>query len=855
MNMLNTAMIKKLKNSLIEIESDFKAGKVSLYELLKRISFSYDTFFKDSLEKLSLKTPMIFLGTGSFARKELSLKSDVDILIITEKTVDLEAQEIVNAIIYPLWDIKVEVGYSIRKTDEFIEFALNDVMEWTKVLDCKFIYGNKEFFKKFKYSIDKELFNSRVINKNLKELFILNDSRREKAGNLVYNLEPDIKTNPGGLRDLHLVRWYVKLFDKKGDVLRASEVKNIRKANNYYLYLRNVLHCITGRKTDLLGFEQQNIVADTLYPGETGKLEKLMKRFYFYGNLVDYAYEYIRERFFSTFLIDSAYNRKIDEFFYIDNFKLCMYDYNMLRENPHLIIKSFYLSQDRQVYLSYDLREAIKANVRKIDSNYIKNRENVNMFFNILEKGSPLASTLRVMNQLDFLSYFIPEFKKIKYKITYDMYHKYTVDIHSLLAVQELRNLFNGNYILEFPFISALSLNLPDKRYLLFAALLHDIGKGIKGNESHLVKGAVVAERICKRMGLDKKITENIKFIVANHTLMTNTALRRDINNEEEIMNFAKKVNSTQLLNFLFLISFADLKAVSPETLDKWKYSKLQDLYIKTFSIINQKNYKMDTVQEKIAQIKSYILENIPKDEEIKFNKFISILSRRLILNFQPQEILRLYKMSTGVKKLPFIDIYHNKDKDLLEILTLYHNYPGIFNKIVGILSLSNFNIVSGEIYTNLNGTIIDIFEVKPIFQHEFPEELFPVIENNMEKYLNEKSCSNDFEKELNRKILSYRKKNIYNIVPIIKFNNSDNGFFTILEIIAEDFVGLLYKITKILSKRGLEIHSSKITTQGVKAIDTFYITDMDGYKIIDKALQEKLTFEIMETLNEFKNL
>ncbi len=848
-------MMKKLKETLGTIEKKFIDKKISLSEMLKLLNSAYTGFITESVKKISIQTPVIFLATGSFARKELSLFSDVDILIVTERQVEQEAQQIVEAVIYPLWDIKVEVGYSIRTVNEFIEYSLNDVMEWTKLIDVEMICGDDEFYRKFKSITDKKLFNTHTVIKNLKELFILNDNRREKSGNLVYNLEPDVKTNPGGLRDLHLVRWYLKLFNNKKDILKNSEIKNINEANNFFLLIRNILHSINGRKIDLLSFENQKRVAEHIYSGKKDSLKHLMKKFYFFGNMVDYAYEYIRERFFSTFLIDSAYNKKLNNLFYIENFKLCMFDYSKLTTDNSLILQAFYLAQEHQIFLSYELREAIKVSVKKIDNKFRKNPENVELFFQIIEKGSTLASTLRVMNQLNFLSYFFPEFKKIKFKITYDMYHKYTVDIHSVLAVQELRNLFSGNYILEFPFISALSLNMPNKRYLLLAALIHDIGKGVEGKESHLVKGAVIAERICKRMGIDKTHTETIKFIVANHTLMTNTALRRDINNEEEIVNFAKKVETPELLNYLFLISFADLKAVSPDTLDKWKYSQLQELFIKTFSVIKKKNFKMDTLQEKIAQIKSFILENIPRNEEIKFNKFISVLSRRLILNFKPQEILRLYNLSNKVKELPFVDIFYNKEKELIQVLTLYHNYSGIFNKIVGILSLSNFNIISGEIYTNLNGTIIDIFEVKPIFHSEYIRDIFPVIDGNMKKYLSRETEDENFEEELNKKILSYGKKTVYNILPIIKFNNDDNALFTILEIVAEDFIGLLYRITKILSKRGIEIHSSKITTQGVKAIDTFYITDMEGGKIIDKNLQKRLISEIMETLNEFKNL
>ncbi len=846
----------KISNSLQSQINDLKKlflnKKISLDKVPAKLYSFYYNFFIETNLKLDKSSDFALLTTGSFSRKELCFYSDLDILfIIEDKKTEKELNQIIENFIYPLWNLKLQIGYSVRTIEEFIDFATNDVIEWTKILDCRFLLGNKTIYEKFIKITNKKLFSKNMIHKNLKEFFILNDDRREKFGKLIYNLEPDIKNNPGSLRDINLIFWYLKLF-KENNFLNKQDLIRIKNANNFFINIRNISHLLNNKKYDLLNFDNQDNISNYLYPRKSSA-EYLMKKFYFHAEFVDYIYEYLRENFFSTFLIDSSLNKKIDNNFYIENFKLFMYNYKKLSQNLYLVLRAFYLSQKFKVFLSYDLRRNIKSNVKKIKTDFIRNQKNINLFFNILEHGQGLASTLRLMNQLNFLQYFIPEFKKIKYKITYDSYHQFTVDIHNLLTVQELRNLFSGAYILEFPFISALSLNIPNKKYLLLSGLIHDIGKGFKGPESHLIKGEKISQRICSRMNISKKNTNIINFLVRNHTLMTNFALRRDIKNEEEIFNFAKLVGTVEKLNFLFLLSFADLKAVSPDSFDKLKYNLLQELYIKAFSVIRHKRFETETIQEKIAQIKSYILEHIPKKDEIEFNKFISKLSRRLILNFTEEEILAIYNLTKENNNYPFIDITYNKETDTFKIFIIFYNYQSIFNKLLGILSLNNLNILSAEIYSNLDGTIIDIFEVKPIFYDNYAEEKIPHYKEEIMKHLTSKTDEKEFHKIVENKIFKHTSlKKVYNIIPIIKFNNEENEFFTILEIVAKDFAGLLYILTRVLSKRNIEIHSSKITTQGIKAIDTFYITDLNGNKIIDKQLQKSITKEIMEIIEEF---
>jgi [protein-PII] uridylyltransferase len=842
-----------MRKEIERIKNNFLQQKISNTETQKELYNNFKKFLNASYKNITSNTDFFILATGSFSRKELCFHSDLDILILTKEKKEELYNDIVSSFIYPLWDEKIEIGYSIRTINEFIDYCSNDIVEWIKIFDSKLIVGSKNLYREFLSICRKYLMNNSIISKNIKELFILNDNRRDKMGRLTYSLEPDIKNSPGCLRDINLIVWIVKTWENLDTLISANEKKAFKKAKLFFLNIRNLLHAVYNKKVDLLNFENQKKIASIIYPNKPDSPQYLMKKFYIHTEIVDYLYEYFREKIFSNYLLDISFNKKIDKNFYIKNYKLHIKDNYIFKENPKYLLKAFYLSQKYKVFLSYKLIKSLQSNVNQVKPTFLKDKSMKNLFFNILEKGYGLASTLRFMNQLNFLSNAIPEFKRIKYKITYDFYHKYTVDIHSILVVQELRNLFAGKYIAEYPFISALSLNIPNKKTLLFAALIHDIGKGVEGKESHLIKGEIIADKICKRISLTSKQSDIIKFLVKNHTLMTNTALRRDLKNEEEILNFAKLVKKIERLNHLFLISFADLKGVSPDTLDKWKYSLLQELYIKTFSIISHKKFEIETLQEKIAQIKAHALEIIPKNEEIKFSKFLSQLSRRLIQNFNEEEILKIYNLIKENKTLPFVDVEYRKESNTYKFLEIYYNYSGIFNKIVAVFTMNNLNIISAEIYTNLDGTIIDFFETTPIFYDDYFYEKLPKIKDDLNRYLSKNREEKKFSKEVEEKIYKNLKNfKSYNIIPIIKFNNDDNEFFTILEIIAQDFTGFLYLITKILAKRGVEIQSSKISTQGIKAIDTFYITDINGNKIMDRQFQEKIKNEILDMLNQF---
>ncbi len=796
----------------------------------------FDSFFKENFNKhFKENKDFSIIGTGSYGRGKLSPFSDIDIVFTLKKHSKELEKKIIDIFIYPLWNLKLQIGYSFRTIDEIEEFSKDDIKEWSKTLDFRFICGSYDIFK----DVDKKI--KKISSKeHIKNLFISNDERREKFGNTVYLLEPDLKNSPGGLRDINLIYWYLKLFPDDINIT-GKEIQEIRKSFNYILTLRNILHILSQKENDKLTFEMQKDITKYLFENKYPAF--LMKKYYFLATTIDYYYEYIREKINPKIIFSINYNKKIDKNFYIKDYRLFISDKEKLHKNPHLILKAFDLMQKYRTFPSFELKTALKKNMKYL-RNITTDKKVINTFFKILEREVPSGFYLKLMNQLNFFGYFIPEFKKIRFKITYDRYHKFTIDMHSIYSVIKLRELFRGEFLNDYPFISALALNIPNKKYILLSALIHDIGKGIEGEENHFVKGEKVAEKICNRLKILERHKNIVKFLVKNHTLMTDTALKRDIKNEEEIINFVNKVGSIKKLNYLFLISFADLSAVSDESYDKWKNAIFQELYIKSFMLLTKKDKSLLALDEKIASIKSYAVEHIPVKELNEFEKFVDKLSRRYILYKNESNVVSLYNRLKKSKEKPLVIFEYDENHELYKLFLYTYNYVGIFNKVVAVLTLNNLNIYSAEIYTNNDGTIIDIFYVKPVYNDLYFDEKIPKIKEDLINFLTykipEKKLFEKIEKKLKNKPL---------LNPKIKFDNEHSVFFTLIEVSANDFPGLLYILTNIFKEFNIEIHSAKITTLGIRAIDTFYVTDLNGNKLIDKRIQENIKQRFFELI------
>ena len=797
----------------------------------------FDNFFNYQFDKyFSEDGNFSIIATGSYGRVELSPYSDIDILILLDNHNEEFEKKIIEQFIYPIWNLKMQIGYSLRCYDDIVSQAIKDLREWSKLLDVRFICGNSELFQtlnnKLKRFSSKELF---------KQLFNENNERRGKYGDTVYLLEPDLKNSPGGLRDINLIFWYLQLF-KNDTNITDKEIKDLKKSQNYILSIRNILHIFSQKENDKLTFDLQEEVTKYLF--ENRKPEYLMKKYYFHANTVDYYYEYLREKVNPGLFFSINYNKKVDNNFYIKDYRLFIENEERLKKSPFLIAKSFDIMQKYRTFPSFELKTALKKNMKYLFS-IVNDKNVIKTFFKILEREIPSGFYLKLMNQLNFFSYFIPEFKKIRFKITYDRYHKYTIDMHSIYSVIKLRELFSGEYLNDYPFISALALNITHKKYLLLTALIHDIGKGIEGEGNHFIKGEKVAEKICTRLNISEKYKKLIKFLVKNHTLMTDTALRRDIKNEEEIINFANKVGNVKNLNYLYLLSFADLSAVSEKSYDKWKNAIFQELYIKTFTILTKKDKTLLGIDEKIASIKSYAVEHIPQKDIIEFEKFVDKLSRRYILYKNESNVVSLFNRLKKAKEKPMIIFEYDEYHELYKIFIYTYNYSGVFNKTVGVLTLNNLNIFSAEIYTNNDGTIIDIFYVKPIYDDLYFEEKIPKIVENLKNFLSNKTSEKELISKLQKKI---RKNRDFTIS--VKFDNDNSVFFTLIEISAPDFPGLLYLISNTFKEFNIEIHSAKITTMGLTAIDTFYVTDFNGDKILNKSTQEKIKEKLLDLIN-----
>ena len=525
--------------------------------------------------------------------------------------------------------------------------------------------------------------------------------------------------------------------------------------------------------------------------------------------------------------------RHLDPHFYVLQGELRTSREEAFGDDPLLLIKAFRHSQHQEVELSYQLQKIIRQHVGRINDRVRRSREMGRFFLDILRSPKRVVKTLREMHRLHFLNHFIPEFAEIFCMVQHDAYHIYTVDIHSLFSVEELIRLWEGEYAVQQPLLTEVARSVEKRELLLLAALLHDVGKG--EGAGHAEKGAHMIPTIARRLELRKEDAQRLEFLVRHHLLMAHIAQRRDLNDDKMIQDFAHLMGMSENLRMLFLLTFADLKAVGPEVWTPWKGFLLDELYRKTFSILERGNFPQEKRSEKVQHRKRQVIDMLAGEfGERLVREELKHLETRYLLEHSAEEMCEhlrvLFSRGEGtlaMKADPVPGTNHTR----LIISTL--DIPGLFSMIAGVLTAGWINILGAQIYTLKNGVALDILQVdggngRPVDNPERWER----IEKTMGAVIEGREKVEKLVAR-NRVAASYRQSSRPRRFPDrVDIDNEVSDNYTVLDIYTSDRVGLLYDITKSLSQMNLTIGVSKISTKVDQVADTFYVKDIFGYKI-----------------------
>ena len=790
------------------------------------------------------KNPYAFIALGGYGRQEQCVHSDVDLLFLFKQSVPDEAESLIREIVYPLWDIGLDVGYATRSIKECLNLAGKDFEVLTSLLDARFICGMSPL-----YSDLLQQLREKIIKKDRKKiidrLVESSNERHIRFGDSTYRLEPNLKEGQGGLRDYHAILWLARIefkLKQPRDLeyygrLSHEEFKDLTEALSFIWNVRNRLHLISGRKSDQLHLENQILLAEKFKFKKTNGQQPVER---FLGRLHSMM-DFIKQQHL-MFLYELGYTagrkpRKLPEKQSTVNgieVKRDMLNYTSSEEilsASDLLLSIFEESMRLKIPLSAEAKRMVKEFGYLVDTDFRTLASNVKTFERILLTPAPTFNVLKEMLSTGFLVRFIPEFKLIFNRIQYDEYHLYPVDKHLLRTVQIIKNFTADNDATD-PLCVDLYKALKRKKLLLWAALLHDIGKGDQAGD-HSKGGAKIAGKILSKKGFELKDIETVSFLIERHLFLIKIATRRDIHDEETAIFCARTIKEIDRLKMLYLLTVADSMATGPKAWNDWMQTLLRDLFLKVLNVL-EKGELASREAVKVVEKKQYqVLSQASSPESKKdLEELFNVFSPRYLLYANTDQIVEDVRLYESLGENDFVwNITKSADANTRVVRICAKDRPGLFSSISGIFTLNNIDIIDAQIFTWRNQIALDIFNVKPPPDQLFEDERWERAEKNLQSAL---SGDLDLAKAISEKMAAYRSfktlglKRPHRIV----IDNDSSSFFTIVEVFTYDFPGLLFNITDALFRCKLDIWVAKIATKADQVVDVFYVRDFDGQKV-----------------------
>ena len=815
-----------------------------LTDAVLRALFAFTT---ERLHRLSNPTQgerLLLLAVGGYGRGEMAPHSDVDIGFVTPGKQTGWGEQVIESMLYALWDLRLKIGQSTRSLDEMIRQAKADVTVRTALLEARYVAGDQvlhaEAQRRFKAEVQRGSERQFIADKLAER-----DARHRKMGDTRYVVEPNVKEGKGGLRDLHALFWIGKYVH---DVVRAGELvdkglfsrdeyRRFHRADDFLWAVRCHLHLIAGRAEDRLTFDVQREVATRMRfrdgPGKSA-VERFMQ-FYFLqakqvGDLTGVFLAHLDERFaargrrFGLPTIRRAPSRLHG--FVLDRGRLALPRDSFFAEDPVRLLDLFALA-DQHTLEIHPLTMRAAARDAKLIVEYRNDQRANALFLDVLTSPRDPELVLRWMNESGVFGRFVPDFGRIVAQMQFDMYHHYTVDEHTIRAIGLLSRIERGLLDEDHPQGGAIMAQVVSRRALYVAVLLHDIAKGRGGD--HSVLGAEVAERLCPRFGLSAAETETVAWLVRQHLLMSATAFKRDLSDFKTILDFTEVVQSPERLRLLLLLTTVDIRAVGPGTWNGWKRQLLSDLYESAEEVLRL-GHKQRGRSERIA-VKHAELRSTLGWDESRFATFVRRFPEAYWVA-EPDDVLAHNARFIGSQaEAPLaIDaqVYAQRGATLVTVCAADH--PGLFYRIAGAIHVAGGNIIDARIHTTRDGMAVDNFLVQDPWGRPFddPAQLARLKTMVADALANRGKLAD----RLGAKPAPRARADAFAIQANVLIDNKASNRFTVVEVNARDRPALLNQLAMALFQSKVTIHSAHVATYGERAVDTFYLTDLTGDKL-----------------------
>jgi [protein-PII] uridylyltransferase len=815
-------------------------------------------------DRWKLEDGLAIVALGGYGRGERSPHSDIDIMFLHRPTLRREIERIAGSILQTLWDVGFQVGHSTRTVQDCVAIGRRDLTVRTSLMEARFLTGSRALFDQFRLRYQRKVVHYRP-DIYARAKIRAREEECEQYGTTIHLLEPHIKKSRGGLRDLHLFRWLAQTryqtssldYLKQQGILSKQDHRGLLEAQEFLWRIRNDLHFFAGRCQDVLTFEEQVRLASGRGYHDNPHLlgvEQFMQKYYDHttaiAEITGSYLESMVSRGLWRRLQDRYRSRKIGPYFLLSGHEISILPQTRgeVLARGDRVLTLLQLAQERGVGVSQDTERWLLDRTGQWTESQFSNPESRSVFLSILSGGADVARTLRHLHRFRILEQILPPFKRVRGLMQFNVYHKYTVDEHSIRAVEEAELLLR-----EEETLARIAHDIRRRDILMLALLLHDLGKGLGGDHSQ--EGASIAVDAAQRLGFDPVSSEQLVFLVKHHLLMTHIAFRRDLADETILVQFAKTVATAETLKMLYILTLADVRAVGPGTLTAWKRDLLSELFTKTLETLTGESIQV-APEEKISRVRELLFTKLRDLMDTDWlSGQLAAMTPRYLLATPPERIMLDLER---VHDLPPKSVRVFAKNDVERNLTEYSVYtfdditPGIFYKITSALSSKGLQILDATITTWSNNVVIDTFQVQDPDYSGPPSlaRLQNVQDTVTQVLLGQKEPQHPSRAD--GRIRAPGPKLPRSAPVQIEMDNNTSEKYTIIEVFAPDRTGLLSVIAQSIFELGLSVQSARVATHLDQVVDIFHVVDRAGQKIVDPDRIRLLKQAFVQKIEQF---
>lgn len=859
--MYTTQSIKKYYHDTWESIKSNRFSFSTSWQLSQKLTELADETVIRTCELAGETDGIAVLALGGYAREQMAPYSDIDILILHKGRMNKNYERFISEFTTLMWDIGVNPGIQVKDLKEVTKAALEDEVVRTSFIDNRFIFGTRKVYDAFQKLVDEK-----IMEKGKHEFLMMKidgvRSRNNKFRDSIFRLQPNIKEGNGGIRDINTIYWICKILYKAKDlhetvthnILTPQEYRKLIENSEFLFRVRDELHYYHNRKYDVMSLESQMEIAKNLGYTATSSVQSVelfMRDYYITAKttaeitqkVINRTMVEISRKMFSRKVFSA---RLSDGFVQYEN-TLTVESKNIFDETPRKLISVFTYAAQKGLKLADSTIDLIKEKTYLIDPEFIQTHGA--LFLKAISSFPNSSRIVSNMAKCGVLQAIIPEFEFIICRPQFDYYHHYTVDEHTYLAMSFLDKMC-GSLPPHLEQYQAAFNRLRRKDLLALSLLLHDVGKG--QGKNHSIVGAKMARTICKNLGMGLEDTAVVCNMIENHLLMSQIAQRRDLHSIEVINHFASYLNSQQDLDILFLLTYADMNAVGGETFNEWKNSLIKELHERTELVLNNEDMEkeyyavVDRQREKLAERCKAMPELLDT---------ISNLDEEFIYTTKAGNIISYLSMAVKINEDNKIEIEVDPREDLstMQIIVCTYDRVGLLRSICGALASLGYNIKWAQIYTLPNNITVDSIIVdNPFAGSKIPEAKRDLLIKRIVSTINGEADIDQLLEKSSNSILSQTK--FVSKKEKIVFDNNVSSQYTVIDIFAKDRLGLLYSILGAFLRLNISVNKAKISTDVDRVVDSFYLTDPEGRKIMDEAKLQDIQKELLKEI-ESRNL